>query len=125
MLNVKMKEECRKTKMRFIEDDEYEQKEYVKKSNVTTSKQIMKTRLNMINLKSNFKGSSIDQRCTACKKENETTEHVLRCEKYKKLINKDIQNYNIKTDNIENLKIISEYMNCIEGFKEKNNNQND
>ena len=43
----------------------------------------MKMRMNMTDLKANFKGK--DLMCAACRKEIETTEYVIQCEEYRKL----------------------------------------
>ena len=48
-------------------------------------KKIMKMRLNMTELKANFKGKYEETECAACRKEMETTEHVIECEEYRKL----------------------------------------
>lgn len=48
-------------------------------------RKIMKMRLNMIELKSNFKGKYDNTICPACEKEEETTEHVIRCKEYQRL----------------------------------------
>ena len=43
-------------------------------------------RLNMVELKANFKGKYESLICPACKIEDETTEHVIQCEEYRNII---------------------------------------
>ena len=71
-----------KTKGRFQLD--FAKKEYLQLP-MNEVKNIMKIRLNMVEVKANFKGKYKDTICPACKKENETTEHVIKCSEYKKL----------------------------------------
>ena len=40
----------------------------------------------MTELKANFRGKYRDTTCPACEKEEETTEHVIRCQEYKRLV---------------------------------------
>ena len=47
---------------------------------------IMQLRLNMIDLKDNFRGLYDDTTCVACQQDTETTEHIFSCTKYKQLI---------------------------------------
>ena len=54
-------------------------------------KSIMRVRLNMVEVKANFKGKYPDIKCTACKQEEETTEHVIKCLEYKRLIGHSIK----------------------------------
>ena len=48
-------------------------------------KKIMKVRLNMTELKSNFKGKYNNTICPACEEEGETTEHVIKCKEYQRM----------------------------------------
>ena len=48
-------------------------------------KKIMKVRLNMTELKSNFKGKYNNTICPACEEEDETTEHVIKCKEYQRM----------------------------------------
>jgi len=52
----------------------------------------MKVRLNMTKLKCNYKGTQAENRCSACNIAEETTEHVMKCKVYKKLVMTDIEN---------------------------------
>lgn len=50
-----------------------------------TSKKDNENETNMIELKRNFKGKYDNTICPACEKEEETTEHVIRCKEYQRL----------------------------------------
>ena len=71
------------TKLRFTKD--FGQKQYVSECQMAKVQKIMKMRMNMTDLKANFKGKYQDLMCVACKEEIETTEHVIQCEEYRKL----------------------------------------
>ena len=48
----------------------------------------MKLRLNMLELKSNYKGNTKNETCDLCKNERDTTEHLFSCTEIKKCIKK-------------------------------------
>ena len=73
------------TKMRNVKG--WEKQEYVEKCPIKELSEIMKIRLNMMTLAMNYKKENVGNTlCAACKLEDETTEHVFRCEEYKRLI---------------------------------------
>ena len=75
------------TKLRFIRGKEFEKQEYLEKCSTMTAKQIMKVRLNMVDIKMNYKSKYKDDLlCMACGKEEESSEHVIQCKEYKSLI---------------------------------------
>ena len=45
----------------------------------------------MTKIRANFKGRENDLRCVACKLEDETTEHVIQCSEYKRLIGHSVE----------------------------------
>ncbi len=77
------------TKMRFVK--KFEKREYLTKCNMATVKDIMKIRLNMVEVGENFRGKYPETLrdgaswCLACNVEKETTEHVIECNEYRKL----------------------------------------
>ena len=77
------------TKMRFI--TKFEKQDYISTYNMAMVKDIMRIRLNMVEVGENFRGRNTDtvqdgvSWCLACGKEPETTEHVIECEKYRDL----------------------------------------
>ena len=56
----------------------------------------MEIRLNMLDLKMNFRGMYQDTICTGCFECEETTEHFLQCEKMM-----DITQHNVRTNNLQ------------------------
>ena len=67
------------TKQRFIK--EFKKKEYITNMEFKYSKLMLKIRLNMIEVKCNYKNKfKTNLICEMCKKEEDTTEHLLRCE---------------------------------------------
>ena len=77
----------RRTKCRAIENDKLGKKEYIKWSNSGTIKDISKIRLHMWELKANNAKKGLDNRCPACQSKEDTTEHVLECNKGDKKFN--------------------------------------
>jgi hypothetical protein len=83
----KKKEQSKK--MRFTRG--HETQDYIKECSMEEVKKIMKIRLNMTELKANFKGKHQETTCSACKQEEETTEHVIKCEEYKRIVGHSIK----------------------------------
>ena len=77
-------------KLRFIKDDTFKMKEYIIEGENEEVKKMMKIRLNMIEIKGNFKGNFRDgeYKCPLCKKENDETEHLYECEEIENVIDK-------------------------------------
>ena len=79
------------TKIRFLKGKAFRKEEYLKIGNEEQCSNIMKFRLNMIEAKANYKNKYKDLMCLGCKKEVESTEHIIRCEKYKELARHDLR----------------------------------
>ena len=96
-LNHKIGEEAKvKTKLRFCSD--FKRKQYVNVLGYNEAKSMLKLKLNMTELKSNYKGQKSDQKCNLCKTNNDTTEHLFQCPKIKEKI--ETPNINIiKSEN--------------------------
>ena len=80
-----IKEEAKtKTKLRFCHD--FKRKKYTKKGNMDfhTTRSIMKLRLNMTEVKSNYKGITESDTCDLCSETSDTTEHLFQCKEIKK-----------------------------------------
>ena len=96
--------------------------EYIEKCKMEQVKKIMKFRLNMTELKSNFKGKYKDTICPACEEEEETTEHVIECKEYQRLIpqngNEEDVGAPINEEKMDNLKWLIETAKRIEEIEE-------
>ena len=75
-----------KTKLRFCSD--FNRKKYTMTGNLKfhTIKNIMKLKLNMLELKCNYKGVGKSETCDLCKTEKDTTEHLFQCTKVRECI---------------------------------------
>ena len=71
-------------KLRFLQ--KFEKQEYIRSCKMEEVKKIMKVRLNMVELKANFRGKYEDTTCPACNEEEETTEHDIRCREYRRMV---------------------------------------
>jgi hypothetical protein len=99
------------TKGRFM-DGTNRRKRYIDSGNVKTTTGIMRIRLNMVEVKCNYKGKyKGNLTCPMCKIENDTTEHLFDCKKLKEVIRCDrkIDSEDIKNDNISKLTELEEY----------------
>ena len=58
---------------------------------------VMKVKLNMIEVKGNFKGSFVKQglECPVCKNNEDTTEHIFQCKELIKRIDKNVNKEDI------------------------------
>ena len=66
---------------------------------------VLNIRLNMTDLKGNYKHSKIiDQNCRLCKEEKHTTVHVIECKVLKELTNHELTISQLKDSSIENVK---------------------
>ena len=83
------KEAKTKTKLRFTTT--FGRQDYTKECRMEEVKMIMKIRLNMVELKANFRGKYKDNLCPACKQTEETTEHVILCPEYKALLQNTLE----------------------------------
>ena len=63
---------------------------YMKDLSTEDAMLIMKTRLNMIEVKSNFRGKYKTEVCELCEQEEDTTEHLFTCEKLEKIRGDDL-----------------------------------
>ena len=80
-MQKRMKEDMQeKTKCRELRNDKWERKQYIKKCESNTIKDVIKVRLNMWNTKCKYKRNELDKTCPLCKTENDTTEHIMVCQ---------------------------------------------
>ena len=73
-----------KTKARTIIEDKWERKKYLQECDSETIKDVIKIRLHMWQVNCNYKRDNTDTKRPLCKILEDTTEHVLECEKDKK-----------------------------------------
>ena len=73
-----------KTKARTIVEDKWKRKKYLQECDSDTIKDVIKIRLHMWQVNCNYKRDNTDTKCPLCQKSEDTTEHVLECEKAKK-----------------------------------------
>ena len=85
-----------KTKLRYLKD--FAQKPYVSDLNLTDFTTILKLRLNMTQVKCNYKKHFIENLlCELCKEKLDTTEHLFECKEIK--IPKKLQKIRIDREN--------------------------
>ena len=74
-----------KTKARTIVEDKWVRKKYLQECDSGTIKDVIKIRLCTWQVNCNYKRDNTDTKRPLCKKSENTTEHVLKCEKAKKV----------------------------------------
>ena len=79
------------TKLRFLKTINFKKQEYLRVGNARQCSKIMMIRLNMTDLKANYKNQNKDVKCIGCEVEVENTEHVFRCTRYKELARHSLQ----------------------------------
>ena len=85
-------------KLRFVNcNKEFEGNKNIIKLSVDDVSKFIKIKLNMLQLKENYKNKEVDTICRSCRETNETTEHLLSC---KNIVTK----YKEYIPNIENIK---------------------
>ena len=77
-------EMANKAKARIIVEDKWEKKKYLQEYDSDTMKDVIKIRLHMWQVNCNYKTHNTDTECPFCQKSEDTTKHVLECEKAKK-----------------------------------------
>ena len=81
---ITKQEVANKTKARTIVQDKWERKKYLQECDSNTIKDVIKIRLHMWQVDCNYKRDNTDTKCPLCQQSEDTTEHVLECEKAKK-----------------------------------------
>ena len=85
------------TKLRFLKGKKFEKEKYINETDEKTCQVIMSIRLNMINVKKNYKNQYTDAICVGCFEEDETTEHLFECKKYQELTGQKLENMDEKS----------------------------
>ena len=123
-LDMFIKKEAKtKTKLRFCSD--FKRKKYTKKGNINFSdaKCIMKLRLNMTELRSNYKGSSESDICGLCKDKNDTTEHLFECAEIKKQLGNVPTAEIIRKDDDDSYEELAKFLKNAYAIREINSNK--
>ena len=92
--------------------------EYVQTCSMAKVKKIMNLRLNMTELKANFRGKYNDNLCPACGIEEETTEHVISCPEYQELTGHSLNTTNCLEESMNSVKWLEEACEVYERIEE-------
>ena len=104
------KEAKERTKLRFCSN--FKRKSYTLTGNLSFNdiKSIMKLRLNMLELKSNYKGNNKNETCDLCKTEKDTTEHIFECQEIRKQVDNVPKITVLDSDEITSYDEISKFL---------------
>ena len=94
-------------KLRFIDAETFERKRYIQELDGFECIQAVKTKLNMLRVYGNYKSDTkMERLCPYCRKEEDTTEHIIECKELGEsiLTAQDLKN----TDNSSMWRIINE-----------------
>ena len=118
VVKEEIEKKCKEmTKLRFTSPG-HETQEYIKICRMEEVKRITKMRLNMTKIRANFKGRENDLRCVACKQEDETTEHVIQCPEYKRIIGHSVEIESSVFESMQNLEWVREASKVYERIEE-------
>ena len=102
------------TKLRHQRHKKYVRQKYLEEVGIKTAREIIKAKLEMWNVGSNFE---MERKCWC--EEKESSEHVLECERVKEIIEKKGEKEWMVSKRIEGLMRATEYMKgCLEKRKE-------
>ena len=96
------------TKLRFTEGNG--RKEYLEKLKTKEALTMLKTRLNMLEVKCNYKSKYVDLTCELCSEEEDRTEHLFRCKKLKSLNKKEFTVKDLENPNRDTARFIMDVM---------------
>ena len=107
-----------KTKLRFCTN--FNRKSYFNQYPIDKVNIILKLKLNMLELKSNFKSQfNNNNTCNLCETHEDTTEHLFECEKIREnILNNNIESSLLKRDNKESYDLLMEFINIV--YRTKN-----
>ena len=102
------------TKGRTIINDEYKRSAYMNNATTEETKQIMKTRLHMMNIPCNY-GHANETRCWMCGERDVQTEHYFSCTEITNI-------WNVKDDDMrsENIDVLFQVSKHLEGAEKRN-----
>ena len=107
-------------KLRLVRNNKWEMKTYVKENNAEDMAIIMKTRLNVIELKHNYKGMFKDStKCPACNEAEDTTEHMLECQRYSRIGNRRCTVEELLSETTRESKKVAAYVQSVMDYREQ------
>ena len=110
---------CRMSKLRFLRKPKtLEMQSYLKKLPLKSARMILRTKLNMVKVKGNYKGSYQDQVCEGCNLNDDTTEHLFQCWKNEWMTGVSMTLDVIHSSSMEELSKVANAISCIEKAKE-------
>ena len=115
LMDIKKETET-KTKMRFVNKINMKPEPYIEKLSLKEATTIMRLKLNMVDTKSNFPNGE-DRTCIMCGEEDETTEHLFQCFKYRQLTGHNLV-WSDDGDHWTNLQWLKEAAHVVERIEE-------
>ena len=106
------------TKLRFLKNSAFDEKQYITQSTVEEAGIILRAKLNMCKIGSNY---GQHRQCIMCKMESETTEHLFECEEIRKILVYDGRKINDCVQKKECMKMTRFLDNAIQVIDEKRN----
>ena len=103
----------RMKKLRHVVNDKYERKSYLVKGGKDQVRTMLMVRLNMVDVKSNYKNGNNDLVCPLCRVEEDTTEHIFECKETKMIRELEgIEKSDIyEKDDMNRIRVIERYVN--------------
>ena len=103
-----------KDKTRFLRSDNRTRNTYLTELEAKEAYSIINIRLNMINVKDNYKNREIDAKCES----DDTTEHLFECPILRRLTQEEMKAINLETvDNMQELRRIARYIKRVNEVK--------
>ncbi|XP_066934534.1 uncharacterized protein [Clytia hemisphaerica] len=91
----------------------FERKKYLDETDKATMRNILSMKVNMIEVKMNYKGKYRDIKCPICKTEDDTTEHSFECNDLKDKVGEEstsVSKEDITSENVVKLKMLEKYI---------------
>ena len=111
-----IREKCKNSKKaRIVQHDLYQRKDYLNgKASLKETQNILRTRMNMIKIPGNYKGSG-DGWCPLCEETEGSTEHYFECSKVQILREVwEVKREDLTTKDVKKMKAVSSFMEKVE-----------
>ena len=103
------------TKTRTIKNDKYELQNYLRELKLSEAKEVIKVKLHMTKIPSNFKKSCTSVRFPLCDADESNTEHFFQPTKVAEIANIwNIKEEDIQSDDIKKLVNVAKFMGKVE-----------